>query len=404
MRIIHTSDWHLGKNLEGASRLDEQEQFIDFFVEKCEELRPDLILLAGDVYDTPNPPARAEKLFYDALKKLSRKGDCLTLVIAGNHDNPDRLVSATPLAMEHGIIMMGTPKTIVHTGMYGNHELIRSGEGFVEMKIHGENVVVVAVPYPSEKRLNEVFYEDHEEEEDRMASYAEKIGTLFEHLGSYFREDTINLTVSHLFAFGADPAGSERVSSLGGSFQVGTNLLPQKAHYTALGHIHKPQILPNTDKKMRYSGSPIHYSISEPGTNKKFYVIDVDKEHQVTIDEVQIPIFKPIELWKVDSVEEAIQKCEEHQGEDSWVYLEIKTDRSIREDEIKKMKSLKKDILEIRPDIQAMIHKKEMHRINELSFEEQFVEFYKAQKGMEPQREMVDLLMNILEEGEHEAD
>ena len=62
MRVIHTSDWHLGKNLEGASRLEEQERFVDFFVERCEELKPDLILLAGDVYDTANPPARAEKL------------------------------------------------------------------------------------------------------------------------------------------------------------------------------------------------------------------------------------------------------------------------------------------------------------------------------------------------------
>lgn len=404
MRIIHTSDWHLGKNLEGASRLDEQEQFIDFFVEQCEKLKPDLILLAGDVYDTPNPPARAEKLFYDALKKLSRGGECLSLVIAGNHDNPERLVSATPLAMEHGIIMLGTPKTIVQPGSYGNHEVIRSAEGIVEMNIAGESVVAVAVPYPSEKRLNEVFYEDHEEEEDRMASYAEKIGVLFRRLESYFREDTINLTVSHLFAFGADPAGSERVSSLGGSFQIGTNLLPQNAHYTALGHIHKPQILPNTDKKMRYSGSPIHYSISEPSANKKFFVIDVDKEHKVEIDEIEIPVFKPIEIWKVDSVEDAIQKCEEHQGEESWVYLEIKTDRPIREEEIKIMKSFKKDILEIRPDIRALIEKQEMHRISELPFEEQFIEFYKSQRGMEPEGKMVDLLMNILEEGEHEAD
>ena len=80
MRIIHTGDWHLGKNLEGHSRLDEQEKFLDFFTEKCNELKPELILIAGDIYDAPNPPARAEKLFYDALKKLSRGGECVALL------------------------------------------------------------------------------------------------------------------------------------------------------------------------------------------------------------------------------------------------------------------------------------------------------------------------------------
>ncbi|MDO5096320.1 MAG: exonuclease SbcCD subunit D [Peptostreptococcaceae bacterium] len=403
MRIIHTSDWHLGKNLEGMSRLDEQELFVDFFVQKCEELKPDLILLAGDVYDTSNPPARAEKLFYDALKKLSREGECLTLVIAGNHDNPERLVSATPLAMEHGIVMLGTPKSIVELGDYGKHRVIDSGEGFVEVKIREEHAVIVAVPYPSEKRLNEVFYRDDEEEDARAASYGEKIAALFGELEKHFREDCINLTVSHLFVQGSEAAGSERASSLGGSFMVSSDALPKKADYTALGHIHKPQILPKTDKKMRYSGSPIHYHLSEPKSNKKFYIIDIKAGEEAIIDEVEIPIFKPIELWQMKSVEEAIEYAEEHRDDNSWVYIEIKTSRTIKEDEIKKLKSLKKDILEIRPDIHSLASQRDLHRINELSFEEQFIEFYKSQRDVEPEKEMVELLMSILE-GEDETD
>ena len=82
MRIVHTGDWHLGKSLEGHSRLDEQEMFLNFFSKQCIDLKPDIILIAGDIYDTPNPPARAEKLFYDTLKKLSRDGECISVVIA----------------------------------------------------------------------------------------------------------------------------------------------------------------------------------------------------------------------------------------------------------------------------------------------------------------------------------
>ncbi len=397
MRIIHTSDWHLGKNLEGNSRLEEQERFLDFFVERSHELKPDLILIAGDIYDTPNPPAKAEKLFYDALKKLSREGDCLILVIAGNHDNPERLVSATPLATEHGIVMLGTPKTIVLPGEYGKHTVLDSGEGFVELKIRNEKAVVLAVPYPSEKRLGEVLYQDNEEEDERASSYEKRVGELFRQLEKKFREDTVNLTVTHLFVNGADPSGSERASTLGGSFLVNSATLP-RADYTALGHIHRMQIIPGTDKKMRYSGSPIQYNISEAAYGKKFIVVDIDTAKETEITEVDIPTFKPIELWQVDSIEEAIARCEAHKNEESWIYLEIKTDRPLREDEIKAMKSLKKDILEIRPIIESIEQQEAADNIYELSFEEQFSEFYKLQNGTEPRRELIDLITSLLED------
>lgn len=401
MRVIHTADWHLGKNLEGVSRLDEQEQFLDFFVAKCDELKPDLILIAGDIYDTTNPPARAEKLFYDSLKKLSRDGECIILVIAGNHDNPDRIVSASPLAMEHGIIMFGTLKTVVAKGKYGNHEVIESGEGFVKLKINDKQVVVLAVAYPSEKRLNEVFYDDMQEEEQRLDSYNDKIKNIFANLEKNFDDDSINIVMSHIFAFRSEPTGSERSSSLGGSFLVSTDVFPKKADYVALGHIHKPQILPNTDKKIRYSGSPIHYNKSEINIDKKFYVIDFFEE--MIISEVDIPIFKPIVIWKTKSIEDAIKICEENEGVESWVYLEIETDRFIKEEEIKKMKSFKKDILEIRPIIKEIESEFELENIKELSFEEQFIEFYKIQKNYEPNREIIDTLIEILEE-EDETD
>ena len=375
-------------------------------MERCEELKPDLILLAGDVYDTTNPPARAEKLFYDALKKLSRNGDCITLVIAGNHDNPERIVSATPLAMEHGIVMLGTPRTIVPTGVYGKHQVIHSGESFVEMDIHGEKVVVVAVPYPSEKRLNEVFYKEEQDEDERAESYGEKLAALFGELEKNFRTDTINLTVSHLFAMNASPDGSERASSLGGNFMLSLDALPH-ADYTALGHIHKPQILAKSERHIRYSGSPIHYSVTERSKSKKFYVIDIEQaagEKKIQVTEEDIPVFKPIEEWKATSVEHAIALCKEHAGEDSWVFLEIKTERAILESEIKEMKSYKKDILEIRPAIEKIQELPSVHRISELSFEEQFVEFYKLKKGVEPTDEMVKMLLSLTQEVENETD
>ena len=118
MRILHTGDWHLGKNLEGASRMDEQELFLNDFVDIVEKNKVDLVIIAGDVYDNSNPPARAEKMFYDTLKKLSKNGERLILVIAGNHDNPERLSAITPLAEEMGILVFGYPLSKTNKAKY----------------------------------------------------------------------------------------------------------------------------------------------------------------------------------------------------------------------------------------------------------------------------------------------
>ena len=249
MRILHTADWHLGKNLEGLSRMDEQERFLEDCVHIVRDNNIDLVIIAGDVYDSSNPPARAEKMFYDTLKKISANGERMTLVISGNHDNPERLVAAGPLAREHGIVMVGTPKSIVEVGEYGRNKVLNSGEGFIELDITGEKSVILTVPYPSEKRLNEVLYGAMDETEDRIKSYSDRIKLLFDSLKGNFKEDTINLVVSHLFATGAENTGSERNIELGGSFIVDKECFPKEAQYIALGHIHKPMILPGTNKR-----------------------------------------------------------------------------------------------------------------------------------------------------------
>ncbi len=399
MRILHTGDWHLGKNLEGQSRMDEQEEFLKDFVNIVEENNIDLVIIAGDVYDTSNPPARAEKMFYDILKRISRNGERLTLVISGNHDNPERLVAAGPLAMDHGIIMVGTPKTVVQPGSYGKHRLIESGEGFIEIEVNGERAVILTVPYPSEKRLNEILYSGMESEEEKLMSYSDRIHELFHTLEGHYREDTINLVVSHLFAMGSEESGSERSIQLGGSYIVNGSCFPESAQYIALGHVHKPQIVPGTNKRARYSGSPLHYNKKEISFKNKCFIVDVKSGEDSIIEEVEIKVYKPIEVWKCNGVEEAILKCEENKDRNCWVYLEISTDRYINEDEIKKMKTLKRDILEIMPKIIGVEEEDENARsLSEKSFEEIFKDFYKRERGVDAEDEVVDLLMSIISE------
>ena len=383
--------------------MDEQELFLNDFVDIVEKNKVDLVIIAGDVYDNSNPPARAEKMFYDTLKKLSKNGERLILVIAGNHDNPERLVAAGPLAMEHGIIMSGTPKTVIQCGEYGQHKVINSGEGFIEVEINNEKAVILTVSYPSEKRLNEVLYGEMDSDEDRVKTYGERIKSLFDSLEKNYRSDTINLVVSHLFAMGSEEGGSERSIQLGGSYIVNGSCFPKKAQYIALGHVHKPQIVPGTNKKARYSGSPLHYNKKEINITKKCFIIDVKANEECVVNEIELKIYKPIEIWKCESISDAIDKCEENKDRNCWVYLEVKCDRYIREDEIKKMKGIKKDILEIIPKLQSDEEDESAVTIQEKSFEEIFREFYKKERNIEADDEVVNLLLKLVsEEGDED--
>lgn len=396
MKILHTADWHLGKNLEGASRLEEQAAFLIDFIEMAKRHEPDLIIIAGDIYDSGNPPSKAESLFYETLKVLSEGGKRLTLVISGNHDNPDRLVAAGPLAKEHGILMAGLPKTVIEPGQYGNHQVVASGEGYVEIDVNGERAVILTVAYPSEKRLNEVIYINEEEEEERATTYAERLKVYFKQLAEHYRTDTVNLMVSHLFAMGSEESGSERSIQLGGSYIVDASCFPQSAQYIALGHVHKPQIVPGTDHRARYSGSPIHYSKKEINFAKKCLLVNVKAGMEAEVEELAVPVYKPIEIWKAASFEEALELAAENAERDCWVYFEIETQTYIREDQIKQLRSIKKDILEIMP----IMAERDVLLTSDVNFADQSLEvlfkaFYQKERGIEPTDELVELLLDL---------
>jgi DNA repair protein SbcD/Mre11 len=404
MRILHTSDWHLGKTLDGIknSRLDEQEKFIDEFVDIVRDKNIDLVIIAGDIYDNGNPPARAEKLFYNALKRISDGGKRAILVIAGNHDNPERLVAASPLAYEHGVIMLGTPRSVVEKGMYGSFTVVDAGEGYVELHVNDEKAVVITLPYPSEKRLSEVFIEESEDIE-RKKSYSERIGELFERLSEKYREDTINIAISHLFVAGGDSSDSERQIELGGSLAVEVDKLPVKAQYIGLGHLHRPQRVKGTNLNAYYSGSPIQYSKSEVGYSKCIYTVDLKPGEEAKIEEVYLKNYKPIEVWKCKGTEQAITMCKENSDRDVWVYLEIETDEYISQEDMKLMNEYKKDIVEIVPKIiSEQIEEVAADSIKEKSMGELFREFYMSQRGTEPKGEIMELFLSIAQETEED--
>ena len=401
MKIIHTADWHLGKNIEGHSRLDEQAAFLNDFITICEREQPDFVFIAGDIYDHYNPPAAAEMLFYETLKKLSRGGECLTVIISGNHDNPDRLTASGPLAKEHGIIMAGTPSVIVPVGTYGKHRITESGPGYIKGFIHNEAFNLILMPFPSEKRLGEVIIDEAGEDVDRAMAYERRLASLFSDLAKHFDENAVHLVISHLFMMNSVEEGSERSISLGGSYLLGSHILPQ-ADYVALGHIHKPQKVPGNHNAW-YSGSPIHYHLNELSFKKQVLLVEVCAGKESKVTPIELPVYKPVEVWRCSSVEEAISMCDQKKEENSWVYLEVETDHYIQEEAIKKMRSLKPDILSITPIFPSWEEEFELASpAKQLPLETLVQNFYMKRFGTKMSEETLSVLQEIIQENEED--
>ena len=206
------------------------------------------------------------------------------------------------------------------------------------------------------------------------------------------------LIASHLFVMDSIEDGSERSIQLGGSYMVGGDIFPETADYIALGHVHKPQKVPGCPNA-RYSGSPLPFNIKETSFHKQVISVELRAGSPCVIHELPLPVYKPIEIWHCENIEEAIEKCEENKERDCWVYLEIKTDHYIHEEDIKKMKTLKTDILSITPvlpendsdDFSAS-------DIREQPFDELVKNFYRKRFQVDIGEETLALLMQIMEE------
>lgn len=405
MKILHTADWHIGKLLEGKSRLEEQRIVLEQFVSIADTTNADVICIAGDVFDNGHPSAGAEMLLYHTLKELSKQGQRLVVLIAGNHDQPSRLEAIVPLAREHGIIIYGTPRTKIPSGKYGNFEIESLEEGVFSFSCKGEKAVFACIPYVSEKTLNEVLYREEDSDERRAADYAEKIGELFQKKASWYQEDTINVLVSHVFTLGCKKDGSEQGMMLGNSYLLSPEVFPEKAQYVALGHVHRPQKVIGSHGRIRYSGSPLPYRLQETVIAKQCSLVTLHPQEEAVVKEFYFDNPKPIEKWVCESYEEALKKCEENQNRPCYVYLQIYTDTYIREEQLKELKGYKEDILEVIPVFPETEQKKTGTVFTEKSFLELFLDYYQEKKGILPEEEILETLQEILkEEDENETD
>ena len=344
MRLLHTSDWHLGKRLFKLDRAPEHELYLDWLIETLKSEKIDVLLIAGDIFDSPTPPHQSLETFYNFLHRISVETKTETMIIAGNHDSGLLLEAPSKLLSPHRVKVWGKLSQEV-----SDHWLTIGG------------IDLCAIPF---FRSYELLPQGEGDAIEALKMYLEKK-----------RERPQVLMLHHLAGI-FEAAGSEQVISLSGVDSIPSDLL-KSFDYVALGHIHKPQ---RVGKEIYYSGSPIPLRFSE--TAKKSVVI-ID----VACDEVKstihpIPTFRDLFIVKTElsSFREKLNALEGTTDLTPMVEVQMKLDepQSGLIDEIKNLLEKKKmELLLFQPFYQQGEKKeRRSEKIFELSPMELFQEFY----------------------------
>jgi exonuclease SbcD len=408
MRILHTSDWHLGRTLHGHSRGPEHERFLDELVEVAQGV--DLVLVSGDVFETTNPPIEAEEMLYDALARLGDGGKRAVVVIAGNHDSPDRLLAPSSLTSTHGVWILGrpgdVPKPRVHFGGKGRASgvvLAESGPSLLKLDLpSGERAVVLAVPYPSEARLKQLL-SPKLDERDLQRAYNQRLAGLFAELSQSFEPGAVNLATSHLAIRSCMPGGSERVL-IGGAWQVDGAILP-RAQYVALGHIHLAQQVTDAPTLARYAGAPLPMRFSEKDFPRHHVLIEVSPGGEPKLELVPIQAGRPLVHWRATSVTEVERRAVSGEDRDAFIDLELAVPTRPTHAELARIRRLPRDILRIRTILpESELTPLELSQLaagagrREVPISELFSAFYRETTGHEPARELTDLVVELTAE------
>jgi exonuclease SbcD len=274
MRILHTGDWHVGRTLRGRSRAEEHRRVLAEIRGIAQERDVDLILVAGDLFDSATPTPEAEQIVYGALIDLAATGAPIVLV-AGNHDNPHRLQAVRPLL----------ELTHVHTAV----SPMPAGAGGLRRIAtrRGEAAAIALLPFVSQRSI--VRAEDlmRADAADHVASYADRMCRIVEALCAALPDDTVNLMLAHVMVHGGVLGGGERLAHTVFDYGVPSTAFAPELHVAALGHLHRAQELPGACR-IRYCGSPLQLDFGEAEDAKSVDLIDAVPGRPPTI--VTVPL------------------------------------------------------------------------------------------------------------------
>ena len=382
MKILHTSDWHVGKRLMGRERLAEQAEVLDEMISLCESEQIELVLIAGDVFDTYTPQAEAEELFFSKIKKVAGS-DRAVLIISGNHDDGVRLSAVSPLSQEQGVYIVGNSRVAISTAHQGRKtHPTASGKGYVVFENErGEKAFVATLPYPNEARFKE---------EKSELSYVERMkGWIDEGIGGN-TENLPSILLAHIFVAGGKISDSEREIDLGGARALPIEALPS-ADYIALGHLHKRQKM--GVGHCYYSGSPLQYSFDERA-DKCVKVFDLTANGVENLKDIPLTKGKRLVRLEAETVENGEMLLEAYA--DNLVELKLILTAPLTQGDSARLAShenLVSLIAEVRTEDEIRLESRKGLADSAL-----FDAYYQNAYNAEPKAELKNLFLSVLNE------
>jgi exonuclease SbcD len=300
MKVLHTSDWHVGKQLRGLSRIEEHEAVLGEIVEIAAAEQVDAVLVTGDVFESAAPLPDAQRVVWNALLALQATG-ARVVVIGGNHDNQHAFDAWAPLCAAAGITLLG-------------HAARPADGGVIEWSTAaGEPVVCALVPFVSQRfavRTEQLLELDAAA---AVGRYAERMRVLIDALSRAFRADAVNLLAAHCFVPGGRLGGGERDAQVANEYGIDAVHFPAAANYIALGHLHRAQRV-DTAAPAWYAGSPVQLDFGETDDVKQALLIETSPGVPARVEA------RPLSAgWSLRTVQGTLDELRALDTGDAWL-------------------------------------------------------------------------------------
>lgn len=404
LKILHSADWHLGKRLQEYPRLPEQALILEEICEIADREQVDMVVLAGDIFDTFNPSHEAVELLYKTLKKLSNDGKRPIIAISGNHDSNQFVSAPNPLAKELSIFFYSQydqvfQKETLDTGI----SITEAAEGFVELKLPKFDfpIRIILAPY-----ANEVSLKTYLGEEDKEAEFRKVLGEKWRAIADrYCDSQGVNLFMAHFFFIKEgekpeeEPESERPILHVGGTQALYSHLIPPQIQYAALGHLHRYHSVDKNPCPVVYSSSPLSYSFSEAEQTKQVVLIEAQPNSPVNYRPIPLVSGRPLYQKSFNNLDETLLWL----SENPYCFVEIvyETEQSIDAETRKSIMKAHDGIVNLIPKLigdaasaEAGLRAEDLGQdMNTL-----FGLFYKSSKGMEPNDDLKTLFQEILDQ------
>lgn len=324
MRVLHTSDWHLGQSFMGKSREEEHQMFFTWLLGTIEARNVDVLIVAGDIFDTGTPPNYALELYYNFLTKLTATSCKSIIITAGNHDSIATLKAPKQLleALNVHVITSGNEDENELIAIYKSDEL----QG-----------VVCAVPFLRDYIVRKSMSEESLKDKEHALSLGikEHYDKVYKEALKFCKDKKVPIIATgHLTTVGSKTSESERDIYIGGSLDIDSDFF-SRFDYVALGHLHINQVVGKD--RIRYSGSPIPLSFSEATSQKKVNLVEFEQKTP-KIRELKIPFFRQLLVFR-GNIETIIQELECIEDKNSWIEVHLQDDNPYHANQLIRQKA-----------------------------------------------------------------